>query len=125
MPAGRALSGRHRTRIAIAAVLALAIAAPALAARPATIWKAVTGFYGTRQLAFADICEARYTTDRFAFVQVRIGGRRHLAALHLLSTRRGWVVMWADGRVNRRIGPATRPLVLAEVTRLKAKCLAP
>ena len=113
------------TSISIAAVMGLVIATPALAARPATIWKAVTGFYGTKQLAFTDICETRYTNERFAFVQVRIGGRRRLAALHLLSARRGWVVMWADGRVNRRIGPATRPLVLAEVTRLKAKCLAP
>jgi hypothetical protein len=46
-------------------------------------------------------------------------------ALHYLDRRTGWVVMWADGKINRRIGPSTRPLVLDEVTRLKAKCLAP
>jgi len=48
-----------------------------------------------------------------------------LAALHFLNPKRGWVVMWADGRVNPRISPYTRLLVQAEVTRLKAKCLAP
>jgi hypothetical protein len=91
----------------------------------ATIWGAVTGFYGTKHVAFAQICQARHMSDRSALVQVRIAGRRHITALHLLNARRGWVVMWADGRVNPRIGPSTRPLVLAEVTRLKAKCLAP
>jgi hypothetical protein len=50
---------------------------------------------------------------------------RHIAALHFLNPKRGWVVMWADGRVNPRISPYTRSLVQAEVTRLKAKCLAP
>jgi hypothetical protein len=92
---------------------------------PQTIWKAVTGFYGTRQVAFQRICEARYMGDRIAFVQVRIRGRRHDAALHLFSRETGWVVMWSDGRVNPKIGSSTRPLVAAEVTRLKAKCLAP
>ncbi len=91
----------------------------------AKIWAAVTGFFGTRQWQSLDVCQAKYMGDRFAFVQMRLHGRRHLAALHLYSARRGWVVMWADGRVNRRIGVSIEPLVLAEVTRLKAKCLAP
>jgi len=91
----------------------------------ATIWGAITGFYGTRHWRPIDVCQARYLGDRFAFVQARIAGRRHLAALHFFNARTGWVVMWADNHVNRKIGPSTRPLVLAEVTRLKAKCLAP
>ena len=90
-----------------------------------TIWGAVTGFYGTRHWQPLDVCHARYMGDRFALVQARIRGRKHLAALHLYSGRTGWVVMWADGQVNRKIGPSARPLVLAELTRLKAKCLAP
>jgi hypothetical protein len=96
-----------------------------VAALVATIWAAVTGFYGTRQWTPIDVCKATFLGDEFALVQARISGRRHIAALHLLSPKRGWVVMWADGKVNRRIGPSTRPLVLPEVTRLKAKCLAP
>jgi hypothetical protein len=96
-----------------------------LAALVATIWAAVTGFYGTRHWAPIDVCKASYRQDRFALVQARIHGRRHIAALHFYSARRGWVVMWADGRVNPKIGISIRPLVLAEVTRLKAKCLAP
>ena len=107
--------------VAVLVLVPAALAAP----RPSTIWKAVTGFYGTRGVAFLGICRARYLSDRFALVQVRITGRRHIAALHLLNAETGWVVMWSDGNVNRRIGPSTRPLVLAEVTRLKAKCLAP
>ncbi|HEY8773097.1 MAG TPA: hypothetical protein VIM05_00890 [Gaiellaceae bacterium] len=104
----------------------LASAALILAgATPQTIWKAVTGFYGTRAVTIADICQARYRSDRFALVQVRIAGRRHIAALHLLNAKTGWVVMWSDGKVNRKIGPSTRRLVVAEVTRLKAQCLAP
>ena len=95
------------------------------AALVATIWAAVTGFYGTRHWTPIDVCKATYMGDHFALVQARIRGRKHVAALHFFSPRRGWVVMWADGKVNRRIGPSTRPLVLAEVTRLKAKCLAP
>jgi hypothetical protein len=91
----------------------------------ATIWGAVTGFYGTRHWQPLDVCQARFMGDRFALVQARIAGRRHLAALHLFSAKTGWVVMWADGHVNRKVGPATAPLVLAEVTRLKAQCLAP
>jgi hypothetical protein len=94
-------------------------------ATPQTIWKAVTGFYGTRAVTFADICQARQRPDRFALAQVRIAGRRHIAALQFLNARTGWVVVWSDGKVNPRIRPATRPLVLAEVTRLKAQCLAP
>ena len=108
-----------------AAAVLLLVPAALAAVRPATIWKAVTGFYGTRRLTFLDICQARYLTDRFALVQAHIAGGRHIAALHLLNAKTGWVVMWSDGRVNRKIGPSTRPLVLAEVTRLKAKCLAP
>jgi hypothetical protein len=96
-----------------------------LVALVVTIWGAVTGFYGTRSWTPIDVCKATYTGDRFALVQARIGGRRHIAALHFYSAKRGWVVMWADGRVNPRIGVSTRPLVLAEMTRLKAKCLAP
>jgi len=107
--------------VRLLATLSLAL----VGATPATIWRAVTGFYGTKRWTAIDICQATYVSDRFALVQAKIAGRRHIVALHLFSARRGWVVMWADGRVNRRIGPATRPLVLAEVTRLKAKCLAP
>jgi hypothetical protein len=33
--------------------------------------------------------------------------------------------MWADGKVNTTINPRTATLVDAQVTRLKAKCLAP
>jgi hypothetical protein len=91
----------------------------------ATIWGAVTGFYGTRHWQPLDVCEARYLGDRFALVQAKIAGRRHIAALHLYNARTGWVVMWSDGHVNHKIGSSTRPLVLGEVTRLKAKCLAP
>ncbi len=94
-------------------------------ATTATIWGAVTGFYGTRHWTPLDVCQARYLGDRFALVQARIGGHRHLAALHLLNAKTGWVVMWADGKVNSKIGPSIRPLVLAELTRLKAQCLAP
>jgi hypothetical protein len=90
-----------------------------------SIWGAITGFYGTRNWQPLDVCPARYMGDRFALVQTRVHGRRHVAALHLYSTRRGWVVMWADGKVNPKIDPYTRSLVEAEVTRLKAKCLAP
>ena len=96
-----------------------------LLATMATIWGAVTGFYGTRHWQPLDVCQERYRGDRFALVQSRIRGAKHLAALRLFSAKTGWVVMWADGRVNSKIGPATQPLVLAEVTRLKAKCLAP
>ncbi|HWQ01941.1 MAG TPA: hypothetical protein VN449_07475 [Gaiellaceae bacterium] len=91
----------------------------------ATIWAAVTGFYGTRNWAPIDVCKATYMGEDFALVQAKIRGARHIAALHFLNPKRGWVVMWADGRVNPKISPYTRSLVQAEVTRLKAKCLAP
>jgi hypothetical protein len=90
-----------------------------------SIWGAITGFYGTRHWQASQICRASYMGDDFALVQANVKGRRHVVALHLYSKRRGWVVMWADGKVNPRIGPSTAPLVLSEVTRLKAKCLAP
>jgi len=91
----------------------------------ATIWAAVTGFFGTRHWQPIDVCKATYMGDDFALVQARIKGRRRIAALHFYSRKRGWVVMWADGKVNPKIDPYTRPLVVTEVTRLKAKCLAP
>jgi hypothetical protein len=90
-----------------------------------SIWGAVTGFYGTKDWRPVKVCHASYLGDRFALVDARIAGRRHIAALHLLNAKRGWVVMWADGKVNAKINPRTAPLVDAEVTRLKAKCLAP
>ena len=100
--------------------------AVAVLASAASIWGAVTGFYGTRHwTAISAVCQSRYMGDRFAFVQAGIQGRKHFVALHLYSRKRGWVVMWADGKVNPRIGVSIRPLVRAEVTRLKAKCLAP
>jgi hypothetical protein len=91
----------------------------------ATIWGAVTGFYGTRHWVPVDVCKATYQDDRVALVQARIRGARHVAVLHFDGAKRGWTVMWADGRVSRKIAPSTAPQVLAEVTRLKAKCLAP
>ena len=91
----------------------------------ATIWAAVTGFYGTRNWTPIDVCKATYMGEDFALVQARIRGKRHIAALHFLNKKRGWVVMWSDGQVNPKISPYTRSLVRAEVTRLKAKCLAP
>ncbi|HKP17052.1 MAG TPA: hypothetical protein VJT84_01150 [Gaiellaceae bacterium] len=103
----------------------LALLALAMGATPTTIWGAVTGFYGTKRWSVIDVCQSADRGDRFALVQARIGGTKHVAALHLLSKRRGWVVMWADGRANPRIDPYTRALVDTEVTRLKAKCLAP
>lgn len=116
----------RRLSLLFGAVAALVLVPAALASpRPATIWKAVTGFYGTRQVTFLDICQARYLSDRFALAQVRSAGRPHVAALHLLNAKVGWVVMWSDGKVNPKIRPSTRALVLGEVTRLKAKCLAP
>ena len=96
-----------------------------LVALAAGLWGAVTGFYGTRDWTPIDVCKATYGSDRFAVVQARIRGRRHIAGLHFYGAKRGWVVMWADGRVNPRIGVSVRPLVLAEMTRLTAKCLAP
>ena len=90
-----------------------------------SIWGAITGFYGTKQWQPLKVCKAEYRGDRFAMVQATVKGRRRVAALHLFGAKRGWVVMWADGKVNPKIGPSTAPLVLAEVTRLKAKCLAP
>lgn len=124
LPAG---FGGERSALRSRDVIALAALVVALAGlAPQTIWKAVTGFYGTRQVAFHDVCQARFAADRLALVKVRVRGRLRYAALHLFSRRTGWVVIWADGRVNRKqIGPSTRPLVLAQVTRLKAKCLAP
>jgi hypothetical protein len=97
----------------------------AVAAVVATIWGAVTGFYGTRHWTPVRVCQATYMGDRFAMVKATIHGRTHVAALHHYSPKLGWVVMWADGKFNRKFGPSTRPLVLAEVTRLKAQCLAP
>ena len=37
-----------------------------LLATVATIWGAVTGFYGTRHWAPIHICQSRYLGDRFA-----------------------------------------------------------
>ena len=90
-----------------------------------SIWGAITGFYGTKHWQPQKVCKAAYMGDQFAIVKLSLRGRPHIAALHLFSAKRGWVVMWADGRVNRRINPRTAALVEAEVTRLKAKCLAP
>lgn len=97
----------------------------AMLAAAVSIWGAVTGFYGTRHWKVLDVCQARYKGDRFALVQARIRGRRHYVALRLAGGRTGWVVMWADGKVNRKIRPSMRPLVLSQLTRLKATCLAP
>jgi hypothetical protein len=90
-----------------------------------SIWGAVTGFYGTKHWQPLKVCTATYRGEQFALVDAKIAGRRHIAALHLLNARRGWVVMWADGKVNAKIGPRTAALVGAQVTRLKAQCLAP
>ena len=90
-----------------------------------SIWGAITGFYGTKHWQPMKVCQSTYAGDRFAMVELTIRGRRHIAALHLLSAKWGWVVMWSDGKVSPKISPSTAPLVVAEVTRLKARCLAP
>ena len=91
----------------------------------ASIWGAVTGFYGTKQWEPLKVCKATYMGDQYAMVQANIAGRRQIAALHLVNAKRGWMVVWADGKVNRKLGPSAASLVGARVTRLKAKCLAP
>ena len=108
-----------------AAVLAFAGATAAAAGRPASIWRALSSVYAPKPVTVIEDCRAQYRGDRFALIRARVAGRLHLVALHLLNRSTGWVAMWWDGKINRRIGPSNRPLVLAEVTRLKAKCLAP
>ena len=91
----------------------------------ATIWGAITGFLGTRAWQPQHVCYDRNYGDRFALVRFTRRGRPHVAALHLYSKKTGWVVMWLDGRVNPKIDLGNRGFVLGEVTRLKARCLAP
>ncbi len=110
--------------VVLTVVLGLAPAAWAMT-KPASIWRALSGVYAPKRVSVIDDCRAQYMGDRFALIKARAGGRLHLVALHLLDRETGWVAMWWDGKVNPRIGPSTRPLVLAEVTRLKAQCLAP
>jgi hypothetical protein len=96
-----------------------------LAALVATIWAAVTGFYGTRHWSPIDVCRASYRGHDLVLVQASVTGRRRVVALRFAGAGRGWTVVWADGRVNRKVAPSATALVLDEVTRLKAKCLAP
>jgi hypothetical protein len=67
--------------------------------------------------------ERTCTVGRSALVRLRVRGRQAYVALERPGRR--WRVVWVDGSVVRRIAPARRAAVAAEVASLRTRCLAP
>jgi hypothetical protein len=86
---------------------------------PAPIVAAVKAVYPRSPIRVERIC----TVNRRALVRVRVRGRELYIALERPARR--WRVVWVDGSVVRRIPPARRAAVDAEVARLRTRCLAP
>ena len=80
---------------------------------------AVKAVYPRSPIRVERIC----TVGRAALVRLRVRGRETYVALERPATR--WRVVWVDGSVVRRVPPARRAGVSAEVARLRTRCLGP
>ena len=86
---------------------------------PPTAVAAAKAVYPRSPIRITRICRR----EPLALVRLRVHGRESFLALR--HERRGWRVLWVDGRVLQRIAPARRPHVAADVARLRTRCLAP
>ncbi len=91
------------------------VAAP----QPPTIVAAVKAIYPRSPIVVRRICRV----DPLAFVKLRVRGRDAFVALE--RVRRGWRVIWVNGRVARSVELGRRPEVEGDVARLRTRCLAP
>ena len=91
----------------------------AAAAPPPTIVAAVKAVYPRSPIRIGRICRH----EPLALVRLRVRTRDSFVALR--HERRGWRVVWVDGRIARRVSPSRSGAVLADVARLRTRCLAP
>jgi hypothetical protein len=86
---------------------------------PPTIVAAVKAVYPHSPIRIARICRV----DSLALV--RLGVRAHESFVALGRERRGWRVLWVDGKLVKSVPAARRPAAAAAVSRLRTRCLAP
>ena len=82
---------------------------------PPTIVAAVKAVYPRSPIRIARICGV----TGFALVRLRVRARESFVAVR--QVRRGWRVIWIDGKAAQGVAPA----IAAEVDRLRTRCLAP
>jgi hypothetical protein len=85
---------------------------------------AITKTYAPKRAVIGAVCRHEYRGNGYALVKVRVAGKSGLVALQFINGQ-GWFVMWYDGKYGKGVPVSLRASVRAEVTRLKAKCLAP
>jgi hypothetical protein len=115
-----------KTTLALVA-LSAALAAPAAtgaAPKLVTLKAAVTKAYSPKHVVLGTVCKHDYQGNGYALVKVRVAGKSGLVALQFINGQ-GWFVMWYDAKFGKGVPVSQRANVRAEVTRLKAKCLAP
>jgi hypothetical protein len=86
---------------------------------PPTIVAAAKAVYPRSPIRIARICPR----GPLALVRLRVRTRDSFVAVR--RERRGWRVLWVDGRIARSVPPARRDELEHEVDRLKVRCLAP
>ena len=86
---------------------------------PPTIVAAVKAVYPRSAIRIARICRR----EPFALVRLRLRARDSFVALR--RERRGWRVLWVDGRVVMAVPPVRREGVRREIDDLRVRCLAP
>ncbi len=86
---------------------------------PPTIVAAAKAVYPHSRVIVRRICRV----DLLAFVRLRVRGRDSFVAVE--RVRRGWRVVWIDGKPTRNVAESRRSAVEADVARLMTRCLAP
>ena len=107
----------------ITALVLGAVAAPASAGRPASLFAAVQKVYAPKKVHIEEFCYKTFRGRLYTLVAVtRLGsGRAGTAAFQYRKTP-GWSGMWRDGKVLRTIPKRQRGHVRAVVKRLHREC---
>ncbi len=82
---------------------------------PPSIVAAVKAVYPRSPIRIVRICRV----GRLAFVHLRVRARDSFVAAR--TVRRGWKVVWVDGKART----GTTPAVVAAIGTLRTRCLAP
>jgi hypothetical protein len=107
----------------VAALLLLAVAAPASAGRPTSLFTAVQKVYAPKKVHINEFCYKTFRGRLYALVAVtRLGSDTAATAAFQFRKAPGWAGMWRDGKVLRAIPKRERGHVRAVVKRLHKEC---
>jgi len=113
---------RTARRSLLTAVLLLALAAPAFAAYPKSIFGAVKKVYAPRKFTINEFCYRTINGKRYVLVAVTFAsGKAGTVALEWIHNK-GYFAMWRDGALLHAVPKRDRARVRALVKRIRREC---